>query len=306
MPTIDPNISPLTGLRASDLSLLHRRVLAARIGNDPQIRPQEGLGQADIVYEEIMEGWTLTRFTALFLDANVERIRPLRSARLVSLSIAPQYDAALVHTGASDTIRWLISQASFVDLDQYFHPEPYSILAGYDWRGRMYTSVERIHECLRNKGWESDALIKGYSFDPTVPVGASASSIHIPYPAQCIVDWNYDPSTGRYLRMVQEKAHLDGLTQEQIAAENVIIFCAEHKKTDIVEDSLGSTAIDIVITGSGRAQVCRDGVVIEGRWVQNFPDELIQYYDASGTLIPLRPGKTWIQFVPVDYDVTIN
>lgn len=304
--TPDPWISPLTGLRTSALALLRRRVLAARIGNDPRSRPQEGLGQADIVYEEIMDGWTLTRFTALYLDSNVERIRPIRSARLSSLSIIPQYDAAHVHSGASDTIRWRISQAPFVDLDEFFHPQPYGLLEGYDWRGRMYTSVERVHEYLAEKGLERETPIKGYTFDELPPVGQPAASIHIPYPDLCVVDWRYDLETGRYVRFVQGEPHLDGSINEQIAADNVIIFYAEHKKTDIVEDSLGSTAIDIVMTGSGRAQVCRDDVVIEGKWVEPGPGELIQYYDTDDELIPLRPGKTWIQLVPTDYEVKIN
>ncbi|HUV94544.1 MAG TPA: DUF3048 domain-containing protein, partial [Anaerolineae bacterium] len=80
--TPDPRINPLTGLRVSDPALLRRRVLAVRIGNDPSIRPQEGLAGAEIVYEEIMDGWAVTRFTALYLANEAERLRPIRSARL--------------------------------------------------------------------------------------------------------------------------------------------------------------------------------------------------------------------------------
>jgi len=310
MPTAtpDPYISPLTGLRVNDPALLQRRVLAVRIGNDPSIRPQEGLGQAEIVYEEIMDGWAVTRFTALYLASSPERIRPIRSARLSGLSIVPQYNAAYVHSGASDEIRWLISQASFVDLDEYFNPEPYGILSGYDWRGRMYTSVKGIREYLTEKGLETDTRIRGYAFDPQAPAGAGkpALSIHIPYPKICVVDWRYDQESGRYLRSAQGEPHLDGLTEEQIAAENVIILYTEHKKTDIVEDSLGNTSIDIVMTGAGHAQICRDGLVVEGRWVQGAPGEPILYYDEVDKVIPLHPGKTWIQLVPLDYEVEIS
>jgi len=305
-PTVDPYRNPLTGLPVKDPALVSRRVLAVRIGNDPSIRPQEGLGQAEVVYEEIMDGWTLTRFTALFLAASPERVRPIRSARLVSLQIVPQYDAALVHSGASDKIRWLISQASFVDLDQYFHPEPYGILEGYDWRGRMYTSVEAVHAYLEKKGWERDVPIRGYTFDAVPPTGQPATQIHIPYPDLCIVDWEYDSDRQAYLRFVRGQPHLDALTDEQIAASNVIVLYAEHRKTDIVEDSLGSTAIDIVLQGSGRAQLVRDGVWLEATWQQDTPGALIQYYDQEGTRIPLHPGNTWIELVPVDYEVEIQ
>jgi len=40
--------------------------------------------------------------------------------------------------------------------------------------------------------------------------------------------------------------------------------------------------------------------------VQKAANELIQYYDNDGKLVPLRPGKTWIQLVPTDYSLTIN
>jgi hypothetical protein len=304
-PTRNPNASPLTGLVADPAKLM-RRVLAIRVGNDPEIRPQEGLGAADLVYEEIMDGWALTRFTALYLESDAERVRPLRSARLSNLALAPQYDAALVHTGASDPIRWLLSQASFVDLDQYFHGEPYGLLAGYDWRGRMYASTAAVHAYLEKIGKQQDRLIEGYLFDPEPPEGAPAVEIHIPYPRLCVVDWQYDAESGRYLRYVQGQPHLDALTGEQIRADNVIVFYTEHRETDIVEDSLGSTAIDIVMDGAGRAVVVRDGVMIEAEWRRTAEDRPILYWDESGEIIPLRPGKTWIQLVPPDYGVVFE
>jgi hypothetical protein len=301
-------INPLTGEIQPDESVLQRRVLAVRVGNDPSIRPQEGLGQAEIVYEEIMDGWTLTRFTALYLSNDVERIRPIRSARLSSLAIVPQYDAALVHSGASDKIRWLIAQADFVDVDEFFHSEPYGILEGYDWRGRMYTSVEAQHDYLLKKGLERDEPIEPMLFDETPPEGQSTTSIHIPYPRLCVVDWEYDPEAAHYLRFVQGEPHLDALDDEQISAANIIVLYAEHKETDIVEDSLGSTAIDIVLDGSGRAQVLRDGVVVDGFWKRVDTDRPIAYYMDENATEPLalKPGNTWIQLVPLDYEVTIE
>ncbi len=304
-PTPDPNISPLTGLEI-DPELLTRRVLAIRVGNDPSIRPQEGLGAADIVYEEVMDGWSVTRFTALFLDSDAARVRPLRSARLSNLTLVPQYDAALVHTGASDPIRWMISQATFVDLDEFFHPRPYAMLAGYDWRGRIYTSTDAVHTYLESIGKQQDRLIEGYQFDPTPPSGEPAPLVRIPYPRSSVVHWEYDPATGQYLRYVQGRAHTDALTNEQIAADNVIIFYTQHRATDIVEDSLGSTAIDIVMAGSGRAEVIRDGVMIEARWRRTAEDSPILYWDRNMDVIPLRPGKTWIQLVPPDYQIAYD
>ncbi|MCE5258434.1 MAG: DUF3048 C-terminal domain-containing protein [Chloroflexi bacterium] len=309
-PTVRPSptalVSPLTGLPVSDIKLIKRRVIAVRIGNDPAIRPQEGLGKADLVYEEIMDGWWDTRFTALFLESEAERIRPIRSARLSSIHIAKQYDAALVNTGASDEVRWRLSQTDIVNLDEYFHSTPYHILAGYDWRGRFYTSTDELREYMQSKKLETTTIVKSYVFDKKAPKGSSAVSVHIPYPQQCYVDWKYDAAAGLYLRWTADEPHLEGLTGEQISAANVVILYAEHKATDIIEDVTGATSIDIVLEGSGRAQIIRDGIVVEGTWKRNAEDEPILYYDKQGVVIPFKPGKTWIQIVPPDYEVVVR
>lgn len=305
-PTRSERISPLTGTEVEDIDHLRRRVLAVRVGNDPRIRPQEGLGLADIVYEELMEGGELTRFTAMYLNNNAERIRPIRSARLVSLDIVSQYDGALVHTGAHDRVRYMISQASFVDLDEFFHPQPYGYLWGYDWRGRAYTSVEAVHEYLEKKGWEREEPLEGYQFDTQVPAGEDASTVHIPYPWQCVVDWTYAPEKGYYLREVQRKPHMDGLTEKQIHAENVILFYTEHKGTDILDTTHGAALLDIEMSGSGPVQICRDGVIVEGEWIEKEAGGLIEYHDSEGDIIPLKPGKSWIELVPLDYEVDIE
>lgn len=305
-PTRDPSTNPLTGLRVEDPAILNRRPLAARIGNDPIIRPQDGLGFADVVIEEVMDGWSVTRFTAILYGSDAERLRPLRSARLSSLAIAPQYDAASVHSGASDRIRWLISQADFLDLDEFFHPAPYRLLAGYDWRGRMYTSTQLVHDYLEAKGLERSEPIEGYVFGEEPPEGEVATTIRIPYPSSSAVAWEYDEGSGLYLRSVAGVPHREGLTGDRLTAANVIVLYAEHRATDIVEDVNGATAIDIVLSGEGRAQIARDGVVVETCWVQRAPGELIRYYDEDDDEIPLKPGQTWIELVPLDYDVAIE
>lgn len=252
-----------------------------------------------------MEGWSLTRFTGIFLGEEAARVRPLRSARLSSLSVAPQYDAALVHTGASDPIRWLISQASFVDLDQFFHPAPYRLLAGYDWRGRMYASTEDVHEYLAAKDLDRDTPIAGYLFDEAVPAGGRpVTKVSIPYPYEARTRWTYDADANKFLRVVAGVPHTDGLTGKQLSAANVIVLYTEHKRTDIVEDTLGSTAIDIVLTGSGRAEIARDGQVFDLTWERGEDGALIRYYDAEGNEFPLRPGQSWIEIVPLDYEVS--
>src|ERR671928_19598 len=56
------------------------------------------------VYEYVAEGG-VTRFTALFTQDDVGTIGPVRSARLISLELARQFDALLVYHGASSGVQ---------------------------------------------------------------------------------------------------------------------------------------------------------------------------------------------------------
>jgi hypothetical protein len=307
-PTPNPYINPLTGQRVSDPALLQRRPIQVRIGNDPEIRPQTGLSQADLVYEEIIEGGG-TRLTAVFLSQDPEAIGPVRSARLVNLELAPQFDAALVHSGASDQTRWLISQSKIVDLDEFYNPAPYYYIEGQDWRGRLFTSALRIREYLVKRGWEKAVPLQGFVFSPEgapPPSGAPAQSIAIPYSGGSSVEWQYDSLAGAYRRLVAGEPQVDAGNKQSLTVANVVVIYAAHEKTDIVEDSLGATAIRIVLSGEGKALVCRDGIAIEGRWQRNAPAELMRFVDAAGQPIPFKPGVTWFQIVPTDFEIALK
>jgi hypothetical protein len=98
---------------------------------------------------------------------------------------------------------------------------------------------------------------------------------------------------------------LDFASNQQISAANVIIYYAEHLPTEIVEDSNGATSIRIIVNGEGRAQVFRDGVVVEGLW-RSDGDQTPEFVFPNGEPIPLKRGNSWIEVVPPDYDVLVE
>ena len=77
------------------------RPFAIMINNVSQARHlQSGLQDAYIIYEMIVEGG-ITRYMALFLDQNTERIGSIRSSRHYYLDYALENDAIYVHHGQS-------------------------------------------------------------------------------------------------------------------------------------------------------------------------------------------------------------
>lgn len=299
------NENPLTGLTVSDPAILQRRPLHVRVGNDPQARPQVNLSQADLVYEEIVEWWT-TRLTAIYLANSPEIVAPIRSARLINTQLTIQYDAALINSGGSDPVRWQLSQLPIVNLDEYFHPAPYFYRENEGWQRRLAVNAAEAHDYMAQQGMEAAVPLRGFVFDATPANGTPAESIYVDYPAkENKALWLFDAGTGRYLRFNGKEPMIDFATDEQISAANVIVYYAPHSETDIVEDSTGATSVEININGEGRAQIFRDRTVIEGRW-RTDGTQTPEFVDGEGNPIPLKPGNTWIQVVPLDYEILIN
>ncbi|MGA1311614.1 MAG: DUF3048 domain-containing protein [Ilumatobacteraceae bacterium] len=75
--TLPPIVAPLTGLPVD--AAITRPALVVKIDNHPKARPQWGLNQADIVFEENVE--MLTRFAAVFHTTDSDPVGPIRSGR---------------------------------------------------------------------------------------------------------------------------------------------------------------------------------------------------------------------------------
>jgi len=300
-----PAVNPFTGLGGGHLN---RRPVFVCINNDPIARPQYGLGQADLVYEYLMEGSWITRYTALFWSQEVGRIGPVRSARLINAQMTPLYAAALFCSGASAEVRFMLKhQVHFpyldVDLDDGSNTT-YSFNVGNDYRTRLYTSSALLEKYVRT--WNVNAIpaSRGLRFGD-YGGGTPAHGVAIPYPGSSRTGWAWNGS--QWARLTSTgAAYLDAGSAAQITADNVVIQWAEHQSTDIVEDSLGSTSIRILLVGSGPVKVMRDGKITEGVWRSGDPNQPPEFFDAAGAPIPLRPGRTWFQIVDLSYRVEVK
>jgi len=309
--TANPYFNPLTGETVSDPAVLQRRPLLVRIGNDAEVRPQSGLSMADMVWEEAMDGWTITRLTAVVWSRDPEVLKPVRSARLFTIELGYMFDGALVHSGANDSVRWLLSQSTLVDLDEYFHPAPYSWLQPegkwleYPWMGRVATGAKKLRDYLKKIGKEKAVQLDGFTFSEERPQGEAATYVEIPYPKRALVEFRYDATSHLYMRWVRGEPHVDALTNEQLAASNIMVLYATYQETD-VKDVNGVATFNIVSTGEGRAQIFRDGVAVECKWIRPTREAFVRFVHLDGSPVPLRVGQSWVEVVPPDYQVTFE
>ncbi len=298
------NVNPLTGLKVDDPGVLKRRPLFVRVGNDVGARPQVGLNSADVVYEEITEWW-ITRFTAVYLSQDPEMVAPIRSARLSNIQLVPQYKGALAHSGGSDPVRWEISQAPITNLDEFFSPKPYFYRANQGWQSRLALNVQDAREYMEDNDLEAPVKLQGFLFDETINQGEPAENIYIPYPrTTSFTQWRYFSDSGQYLRWISDEPLIDASDNEQVSADNVIIYFAEHQDTDIL-DVNGIPTIRIIMNGRGPAWFFRDGVLNKGYW-QTDGSRTPYFAYEDGTPYNLKPGRTWIEVVPTYFTIGLN
>lgn len=300
--------NPLTGL-ALPSNRVNQRPVIVCVNNDYAARPQWGIGQADVVYEYIMEGFGITRFSAIFYSQDASLIGPIRSARLINYDMGALYDAGLFCSGANDQVRHILHhEAQFpyldIDLDDPSNTR-YSVSIGKNYRTRLRTNTDYLRRFVTDQGEERAPSIRSFTFGQAPSGGTLAGSISIPYPSGTgsQVSYTYDATQGRYLRNMGGVAHSDGNSGVQVAVENVIIQYTSHDLTDMPEDSLGNKSIRIKLFGSGQSIVFRDGQAFVGTWSSNGSGDLPRFFDQSGYEVPLKPGKTWISVVQSHYTI---
>jgi hypothetical protein len=313
LPTLDANTCPFTGLTVADPALLERRPLAIKIQNAPLSRPQYGLPQADIVYEHLSEAG-ITRFTGIYLCQDVEKIGSVRSARFIDLEIPAMYKSLLAFSGTSPGLLPKFQNADFREREFWydrginsagFYRDRALRQQGLPIEHTLFADPNKIWEIAEELGVNQPQDLNGITFDATVPEGGEpAVSIHIPYPHRdMVVDYRYDADSGRYLRWDGGEPHVDAATGEQISAANVAILYANHVDADFYEDypRTNHPSVQIQLWGTGPAIVFRDGMAFEGLWSRRNRDDMLVFRDATGQVpIPLKPGNTWMQLVPLE------
>jgi hypothetical protein len=303
----------LTGLPVSDLALLERRPLAVKVQNAPVSRPQFGLPQADIVYEHLSEAG-ITRFTAIYLCQEVDKIGSTRSARFIDLEIPAMYKSLLAFSGTSAGLYPKFLSSDFYDREfcygwglhsEGFYRDRELRDQGIPIEHTLFADPVKIWKIADELGVNERQDLEAMHFSTEIPGGGQpATHIKIPYPhRQMVVDYRYDPDTGVYFRWDGGDPHVDAASGEQISTTNVVVIYANHVDTDIYEDEprRNHPSVQIQLWGTGPAVVFRDGLAFEGLWSRRERGEMVVFRDLTGQIpISLKPGNTWIQLVPLE------
>ncbi len=300
-------INPLTGLPVEDADVLNRRPLMVKIINaPPEVRPQSGLMEADIVWEHLLAGG-ITRFSAFYLGQDVDHLGPVRSARLVDFELVRMYRSLITYSGMAEGTIAVLSTDPLMISRLVGGTDPCPALCRFPDEGEKLewtlfgdTAALREEAVVRERDTTPEPVY-GMAFSDAAPDGGvSVDGINIAY-RQTNIQWTYDAETGVWMREQDGEPHFDARTEEQIFATNVMILEEEHVEQPYVREGYWGPpnyAFSVNFIGSGRAVLLRDGQYFEGEWRRETREDPLTFFDAEGNILPFKPGTTFFNLMP--------
>lgn len=294
-PTTEP--SRLTGIEVSP-DLNKRPVTGVMIENSPDARPQSGLKDAGIVYEAVAEGG-ITRFLALFQEAQPDYIGPVRSVRPYYLDFLMPYDAPVAHVGGAPQALADIKTFGVKDLDQFFNSSAYWRITQRYAPHNMYTSFAKLDALNASKGYTSSTFT-GLPRKKDAPAATpTAKSINFAISSFLYgAHYDYDAASNSYKRSEGAKPHVDEKSGTQLSPKVVVALVMTR---GTASDGQHTNYGDV---GSGHMYVFQDGTLTEGTWSKADRKAQFVFTDSAGKPIKFNAGQTWISLVDSPAAVT--
>lgn len=301
------NINPLTGLAVADPTILERRPILIKVQNLPRTgRPQFGLSNADMVFEYYSELGT-TRFAALFYGQDAEKVRPIRSGRLIDINFMRAYKSVLIFGSASYQVydRLINSEFGYRLLMEGDDTCPAICREDNSNTGYLISNTSAVGDLLTKRGIDNERQdLDGMLFKLEPPEnGVPVEQFTVRFSGAIYNRWDYDAKTGKYLRFSDAANDLadnnpvyeqliDAATKQPITADNVLMIMARHNDVDPRAEV---EILEVNIQGTGTAYLARDGQLYQVQWQRLAESDVITLVDDAGNLVPFKPGQTWVE-----------
>ncbi len=298
--TFAPSVLPLRGTRGQ---VPQRAALGVKIDDTARGRPQTGLAQADVVFEEMVEGG-LTRLLAVFQSQDPESVGPVRSARSTDLFILAELGQPLfAWSGANPTFAAAVEAADLLDVGVGAAPDAYRRDADRPAPYNLYAAPEQLRAAVAAEPAASVPPTPLFSYrDEGAPLSGPGAEPVTAFRAtgagglSTAIAWDWDAGSSSWLRSQDGTPHVDRDGQ-QIGAANVIVRFTPYVDSG-VRDSVGAVVPEANAVGQGDAWLLSDGHLQRGRWTKPSADAPTTYVDSAGTPLRLTPGQTWVEVLP--------
>ena len=277
----EPTYWPLTGLERTGKAPRHP-VIVTKVDNTSSSAPQIGLGSADLVVEELVEGG-YTRLAAFYYSQVPGNIGPVRSMRASDISIVPKGATVVTSGAAAITINringagipWITEGAAGVYRDNS-RSAPYNLFA------RLSDISKRL------KADEEPPPYLPWGIEADLPRGGKASTLTADFGAHTTT-WQFQK--GGYVNTDTYAAQDDQFPADSVLVLRVKVGDAGYR------DPAGYPVPETKFEGTGAALLFHGGRVIKGSWTKDGLTGAIQLATKGGDLA-VPAGHVWVELVP--------
>jgi Protein of unknown function (DUF3048) N-terminal domain/Protein of unknown function (DUF3048) C-terminal domain len=292
-----PPIAPLTGLPDPGAASSKRCAITVKIDNTQAGHPKYGVEQADVVYEEVVEGG-YTRLAAIFNSQTPDRVGPVRSVRKTDQSLVWPIRGIFAYSGGAPYAIASINTAPVVQLDE---TRAGSLMFRDHSRAAPWNLYARVAFMYSKCGPKvPPPPLFTYRARGAAVGGVPATSVHVGFLAGFDVTWTWDAPSGTWKRSIFGSPEITA-AGTQFAPKNVVVMFVSYVGGD---PNAGGEGAEAQIVGHGNALVFTAGKEIKGTWSRPTKDAPAQLFDAAGRVIRLTPGQTWVELPDTSYSVT--
>lgn len=305
--TVAPQTFPLTGLpvTAANASNLNRPALMVKIDNAPQAWPQAGINQADVVYEEMVEGG-ITRYMAIFQSKDAPLVGPIRSIRGTDVALASQTGGLIGYSGGIPAFVTAVQNTGVVDVGANLAGGAYTRDYSRQSPHNLFSTTQKLYSAANTSVQPAHALFQFGGSNQAIPASIAKSSVSTEVYISVAADdlWTYQSSTGQYTKSIGGQAIVD-TTGAPLVATNVILEFVNYVNTQYV-DPAGNPVPEANILGVGSGEVLMGGNYAPISWSKSTNSQPTTYSYSDGQPLKLRPGRTFVVFAPIGTTVTNN
>jgi len=292
-------VAPLTGLPDPSGGSRKRCAITVKIDNTEAGHPKYGVEQADVVYEEVVEGG-YTRLAAIFNSKSPDRVGPVRSVRKTDQSLVWPIGGIFAYSGGAPYAIASINTAPVVRLDE---TRAGPLMFRDDSREpplNLYAHVNFMYSKCGTPVPPPPLFTYRASGAPVG--GVPASSVHVGFlgSPSFAVTWTWDAPSRTWKREIFGSPEITA-SGVQLAPRNVVVMFVSYVGGD---PNAGNEGAEAVVTGRGPALVFTAGREIKGTWSRPDKSQPAQLLNAAGGVIPLTPGQTWVELPDISYSVT--
>jgi hypothetical protein len=286
-----PQYWPLTGLKAADGQSVakNRPVLVTKIDNTDNSAPQLGLGSADMVVEELVEG-AATRLAAFFYSELPKTVGPVRSMRASDIGVVSPVGATVVTSGMAAPTKARVNGAGVKFIEEgakgFFRDNSRTSPSWY----HLLDHLDQTATLAKTKSAETPKNYLPWGTEAELPAGQPATQVDVPFGGFHTTKWVFQG--GHYVNTNSYAKKGD-----EFAADNVLVIRAHIGDAGYL-DPAGNHVPEIQLDNrSGKALLFHGGKLVRGTWSKGGATSAFELKTAAGPL-KVPAGHTWIELVP--------